>query len=454
LSTIDLIDAPVDADKHGKFRNHRIKLAAATSIGSKCVTIAVNVFAMPLALHALGVTKFGVYSMLAATLSWVGMAQIGIGPGLTIGIARSHALGENELETRYFSSAVFTIAAIVAIIGTILLACIWSLPTTIFFGSKINIATIPELKMDMTCFVIFILSRILLSVFDAAQAGYQEQYVCSLWMMLGNTLSLLSLVFVARTHPLIIGIIVAMNAMPIIADACNGTRLIFIAHPNLRPRLRCYDWGLAKSLLSNGIAFSSVMGSSYIMYACGTLLIGRMDGAKSAALYAVLQQGYTMGLGVVGMFLGPLWPALNDAKARGDRKWAIGTFRRVILFGMLYAGLFGGSVALFGHKIFNIWYHSRIDVHGPILYFYGLYFILAIWENVQYTVLVGMNSLKIAAIVMIARSFLMLAIAPFLINKFGDVGLSSAMCIAQLALSAWIFPILTRRALSEEAFYK
>jgi O-antigen/teichoic acid export membrane protein len=382
------------------------------------------------------------------------MAQVGIGPGLTLGIAASSARGDKESETKYFSSALIMIGTVVLSLGTILVISIWALPLSIFFGDRINIATVPELRIDMVFLVVCLLSRILLSVFDASQAGYQEQYITNLWATLGNSLSLLALLFITRVHPMILTVIIAVNAMPIIADACNGTRLLTHSHPNLRLRFSSFDWKLGKSLLSNGIAFSTVVASSYLMYSCSIVLIGRMHGPKSAAMFAVLQNACNTALGMVVMLAQPLWPALNDAKARQDRVWALSASRRIIIYGMTYAGLFGCAMAFFGHEIFKIWYHGRINITLPIQIFFGLYFVLAVWEYVHYNILIGMNKIYIPAGLMVLRSILMLSIAPFMITKFGNVGLSISLCLAQITLSTWIFPILVNRALSKDSFFK
>ena len=452
MSTSKLLDSEPDARDHAAHRTHRIKLAALTSIASKVVTIALQVFALPLALHALGVAKFGVYEMLGATLSWVTMAQVGIGPGLTLGISTSVAKGDTSAQSRYFSSALYMVGTVVAALCLVLLMCIWVLPVAALFGGKINPSVTPELRLDMTCLVIFLLTRIILSVFDAAQAGYQEQYICNLWATLGNILSLIALIFATRIHPTILTIIVAVNALPIIADVFNAARLIGWSHPALKPKLANFDWVLGKSLLGNGVAFSTVVASSYLMYSCSVLLIGRMHGPQSAATFAVLQQACNTALGTVVMFVQPLWPALNDAKSRSDRGWAVRASSKVTLFSMAYALAVGLVMAVFGHEIFKIWYHSRIDITEPLQICFGLYFVLAVWEYVHYNILIGMNNLLVPAVLMAVRSVVMLAMAPFLIDRFGDVGLAAALCLAQVLLSTWIFPLLVKRALSPTGF--
>jgi O-antigen/teichoic acid export membrane protein len=188
------------------------------------------------------------------------------------------------------------------------------------------------------------------------------------------------------------------------------------------------------------------------MYQLSILLIGRMHGSNHAAIFAVIQQTYTMALGLVVMIAQPLWPALSDAKARHDRKWAMDAYRKVLLFAMIYSFVFFLVMIVAGHEIFNIWYHHKISISPSISFFVGLYFVFAVWEYVHYNILIGMNKLVIPAVMMVARSILMLAIAPFMINKLGDVGLSISLCIAQAALTAWAFPILVKKALALENF--
>src|SRR4051794_32993931 len=79
-------------------RGRLIKLALLTSIGIKVTAALIQFTAFPLAARTLGVERFGVYSMLAASLSWITMADIGIGPGLMLGIATSSGRGDRDAE--------------------------------------------------------------------------------------------------------------------------------------------------------------------------------------------------------------------------------------------------------------------------------------------------------------------------------------------------------------------
>lgn len=434
------------ADDHVAKREHRIKLAVATSIVSKIATMAVQILAMPLAVKALGVDLFGVYAMLAASLNWMSMASIGIGPGLTLGIANAAVKGEHKIEARYFSSAFYMIFTICTVLGIALFAASCFYPVYHIFGPK-YIHYSATISSGAYLLIAMLLAQLLLTVFDAAQAGYQEQYISNTWAIVGNTFSLVALFVVAYCYPSVSGMIIAVSGAPVLASMCNGIRLIGVARPYLRPKWIHFHWPTSKMLIYNGLAFSIVIGASFLNHQFSTIMVGRLGGARVVATYSIMMQIIILALGMVSMFMKPLWPALTDAVARHDAEWAQKIYYKALRYSMIYATLVGGGIAIVGRPVLHLWFHNRIHLGVGLQVGIGIYFIIAVWEYVHYNVLIGLNNLWPSAICMTLRSILLVSTVSFVYSLYGSAGVAFDLCVTALIVSAWSLPLVTQNTL-------
>jgi len=135
---------------------------------------------MPLALHVLGVSRFGVYTTLAAAIGWLGLSSVGIGPGLTRKIAEAAAKEDRNLEKKLVSSAFFLMLAIVFPLTCAAFILIWIGNPILIFALK-YLPYLHEIREGLSALLIMFAIRMMLSIGEAAQMGYQEQYIINAW---------------------------------------------------------------------------------------------------------------------------------------------------------------------------------------------------------------------------------------------------------------------------------
>jgi len=430
-----------------EFRIQRIRYAAVTSLGSKVMTVTVQVLALPIAIRALGSERFALYAMLAALLSWVGLANIGIGPALVLGIAAAAARGERVAEARLFTSAWVPVLCFAVVLGLGIGVVIQLMPVANTFGA--NYAQyVVVIRLGLLILLGSMLLQALLSVIEAAQVGYQEQYILNLWTTLGGLFTLAALVSVAKLTPTVIAMILAVNAPPLMARLLNSVRFMN-GRPHLKPRREAFDWSESKSLLVSGLAFSLVGLGSFLNHQVPVVIVGRTLNTLATATFAAVMNVFMIGFGMVSMVAIPLWPAISDSVARGEVSWVRKAYHRLLSYSMLYAVLVCVVLILAGRPIMRLWFGQGIDPSQSPMAWLGFYFVLAMWEYVHYMVLVGLKRIRVPSLIYLGRSLLTVVLVSLLIPKWGNEGAIIGLCMSVLLVTSWSFPYLTHLALQK-----
>lgn len=431
-------------ESHAALRSHRFRLSLLTSVVSKVVSSVLQIAVIPLAINALGTDRFGVYVTLAATLGWVNMAGVGIGPGLTLGTASAVAARDRVREARLFTTAFALILTLTSITLTILALAISLLGIQTIFGAKLGVYQ-SEIGQGMVVLMLLLGANLVLSVVEAVQAGYQSQYVNNLWATLGNIFTIGMLLLVTSHWRSITGMIVAVYGSITVAKMFNAGQLLW-RHPYLVPRWNNLDKALARMLITTGLAFLLGQFASLLYLEFNVFLVGRQLGPASAAGFAVMIQLLVLAGGMVIMITLPLWPAVADAWARGDRAWITNAYKRTTLGLMTYAILVGGVVAIAGNLIVTRWVGSQVVPSFTMQVLSGVYFVMIIWQNINHAFLIGLGQIRSASMGLLAGGIVMMIVNVLLVKVFGSSGVILGMC-AGLSITAWLFPLLVSRTL-------
>jgi len=426
-----------------KFRVSRIKYAAASSIGSKVVTILVQLLAMPVAIRALGAQEFALYALLASAIGWVGLVNLGVGPALSVSMASAVANNDRTVQARLCSSGFFPVLGVVVALGGILLSLAQTPRVDGLFGEN-YLAQADTIRTGLSLLLVFALAQALLSVAEAAQIGYQEQYVFNIWAIFGNLVSLFALFATAWRSPTVIAMILAVNLPPLLARLLNAARFLS-RRPFLIPRISTFSWQAGRFLIGNGLIFSLAASvGNFLNHQYTVILVGRAESTQITTTFAVMMNVFILAFGLVTMLAIPLWPAIADSVTRGEIDWAHLAYRKMLLYSMLYSLAVCLGLILFGPIAFPIWFSADVNPNSRLLLLAGVYFVLDTWEYVHFMVLIGLKQIWRPSVLYLLRSLMAVLIAPALIGRFGESGAFAALSFSILMTTAWAMPYLVR----------
>jgi O-antigen/teichoic acid export membrane protein len=430
-----IVEALPTLEPASRVRERRLKYAVATSLGSKITTAIVQIVALPIAVSALGQAQFVLYAMLASAIGWLGLVNIGVGPPLTVMMSEAAASGDRLRQQRLFSSALGPVVILVLGIGGVLAGAVRFLPADRIFGPAYA-AEGWTIHVGLSILAIVFIVQTLLSVFEAAQLGFQEQYRLNAMATGGNLASAVAVVGVAIWSPSVVGMIAAVSVPPVLARIANAVT-VMRRRPYLRPTLRGVSWAESRTLMGSGVAFSLATGfGNFLCHQLPIVLAGRRLPPAEAASFAVTMNALLIAAGMVSMVTVSLWPAISDGMARGERPWVERAARRTLRYSMGYGFLVGAVFAALGGILFRLWFGATIVVGQALSISLGLYFFLLMWENAYFAILIGMKQIAIPSLLYVCRSLFAVALMSILVPRIG----SPAMFIA-LAASVCVFTL-------------
>ncbi len=436
-------------DDPSRLRTQQFKKSLITSLAGKGISISAQLIAVPVAISALGVERFGVYAILTALLNWINMATMGISPSLTVQIITAHADNDKKNETEVFTTA-FLFSAIVSITLIILIqSFIRVIGVESLFGAKLHNHSL-ELQEGLFVLSFFMAANIILSVIEAAQAGYQNQYLNNIFLSVGSLATILIIFLVVKNWPTIPNMILAVFGAPMLARIINLVNL-FRNHEYLIPRFKNFKLPLLKVLLSTGSTFLLTQLGSFLYQNATVYLVGRKLGATSAAHMSVMMLVLSLSGSLLIMLTQPLWPAIQDATTRGDYNWAKMTYNKILRNFVPYIAVIAFIISTYGSYFVELWMKTSAEIPHLTQFLWGVYFFLVAWEHINYSFLLGLGKYWVASSSFLFGALIMLISSIYLVEMWGLSGIFSAMCMGPLLLTVWLYPYAIKRIFLENS---
>ncbi len=442
-------DAGHGVDRNGhaaRFRVQRLKYAVVTALLSKGGTALLQLLAIPIAIRTLGVQGYALFAGISAVVGWLNLGSISVGPAFVVQMAAAAAREDPPAQRRLFTSVFFPVVVNVIVLSAGVLALMSWYPMTRLFNSEfagLEHTIYAGLWMMGTMQLI----QPLFAVVEAAQAGYQEQYLLNLRGVLGNAGSLALLMLIPR-WPTVIYMVIAMQGPQFLSRLTNSL-WFFLKRAFLLPRPASFRWRDCRSLVGDGLWFSlASTASAYLSQQFPVMILERALGANASALFAAGMSLAVMAIGVVSMICIPLWPALADSLSRGDAVWARGACRRLLTLCTAYGAVIGLALALFGKAIFRAWLGDALHPSDLYFVFLGIYLLLLVWEYVHYMMLVALRGVGLPSVLSVARAGISVALIFWLIRGGADYAAFAGLCLSTAAFTGIVFPWLLHQSLA------
>jgi O-antigen/teichoic acid export membrane protein len=410
---------------------------------SKVMTIGVHLVALPLALHALGVERFGAFVMITALLSWLNLSSAGLFPGLTREISRC-SFADRHQAASLFTAAFYLSGALALVSGVIATAALLLIPVSELFGDGFE-PYAREIRFAGHTAIAVLVLQVVSGVAEAVRAGAQQQHVNNLWGTVGNLLSLALLVVAALWVPSIAFIVLAVHGSITLAKLANLIHLMFVSDRIFCPRWSLWNRSTARRLMRTGSAFLLVQIAAMANQQVSAYVVGYIGGPNEVAVFSVMLRLVVILGGTVVMVTQPVWPALTEALHRGDLAWGLSRAKWLVLGLSLYATSMGFIVAVLGKQLVELWMGAEIAPTGTLLALTGAYFAVVVWNHVHYTLLVAMGETWFPARILATEACLMMILCALLVPKYGAEGGMVALLAAGLVVTGWRMPLSVRR---------
>lgn len=315
------------ASDHGRERNRRAILTTLSAFAGRGLGFVLSFISLPLTIGYLDVERYGLWMTIGSFLAWLGIADLGLGNGLSNAVTAARAEGDHERARRVVSTAFAMLAGIAVIMAAVFVIAFPFVPWARVFAVSSRVDP-RELAITIAlCLAVFAVS-FPLGLVDRVLGACQEGYLTNYFSSGIAVLSTVGLILAVRFGSGLPILVIALSVAPFLARVAWSVWVFTRLHPELRPSFSAYHRATAKSLLATGGSFLVVQLAALGMWQNDNLVVAQLFGASAVGPYSVAFRIASVYVSLVNMWLTPLWPAYADAAARNDIAWIRATVAR------------------------------------------------------------------------------------------------------------------------------
>lgn len=339
----------------GQRRYVRLLRAVLTSIAGRGIGLVISVISVPLTVGYLGGERYGLWIAISTMLAWLGLADLGLGNGLTNALSEAYASGRRDLARSYVSTAFFGLLAVMLLVG---IAMIFAWPY-LDWAAIFNVQSAqakaevgPAIAVSIAITLLnFPVSLITTKIYLA----HQEGMLANFWGIAGNVASLAAILVVTRTQGGLVLLVIAFSGSQVLVGFASTVWLLLFHKPWLMPGIRALSVHATHKLANVGGMFFVVQIAGLLIFQTDNLIIAHFAGPDQVTPYSIAYRlfGYTSLLQV--LIFPNLWPAYTEAIARHDVSWVRRTFRLNSVLGTAVTVALAVPLVFVGIPIIRIW---------------------------------------------------------------------------------------------------
>jgi len=408
---------------------------ASTALGARGVALLTGFVAVPLTVRYLGAERYGAWVTIASTISWLSIADLGLGNGLTSALSEAYGKRDFELAQRHVATAFWLLAGIAATCGLLFATISPHLDWAALLNVHSEVAR-AEVAQAAALAVGFFLLALPLGVIDRVYAAWQEGAVANLWSAAASLAALLALGVATRTSGGMALLVLAYAGGRFVVHAASGAWLFRRYHPELRPAPAAFVRASMGRLASSGGLFFVIQIAALILFNTDNIIIARVLGPEQVTPYSVTWSLFTLPSMAFSLAFPYLWPAYAEAFARKDSAWIRRTFRKSVFVSLAIGFAVAVPLVVFGRPLVEIWAGKAAVPPFSLLIWMGLWSLVYAGMAPVACVLNAAGHLKSQAISASLSTLVNVGLSIVWAREYGLAGVIAATVASYLLIAA------------------
>ena len=404
----------------GHHRSVKAKKNILASLVIKGCNIAISLILVPLTIHYVNPTQYGIWLTLSSIIGWFAFFDIGFGNGLRNKFAEALAKNDHGL-ARIYLSTTYAILSIIVVCLLLVFLCInpflnWSriLNTPADMAAELSI-------LALLVFVFFCLQFVLQLITTVITAN-QQPAKASFFNFLGSLFSL-SIIFILTrtTSGNLIYLALSLGFTPVLVLTASSLWFYTHEYRKYAPSIRFVKFSYARSLMGLGLKFFIIQIAAVVLYETSNLIITQLFGPAQVTSYNVAYKYFGIIPMVMGIIMTPFWSAFTEAWVKQDFAWIKNTMRKLQ---MLWAGLSLLAIVmlLLSGFVYKWWVGKDIAIQVSISVAMASYVIINAWNGIYSQFLNGVGKIKLQLYTALAGTLVNIPLAIYLGKTLGIYG--------------------------------
>ena len=414
----------------------------------KGLSIAISLFLVPITIHYVNPTRYGIWLTLSSIVGWFNFFDIGLGNGLRNKFAEAVASGKTELARTYVST---TYAILVLIIAVVLLIFFCINP---FLNWARILNTPAEMSGELRVLALIVFSffclEFVMQLMTTIITANQQPAKASIFGFLGNLFSLAIIFILTKTtsgNLIYLGAV--FSATPVLVLVASSLWYYTHSYRKYAPSIKFVKFHFARDLMSLGIKFFVIQMAAVIFYQTSNIIIAHLFGPEEVTPYNIAYKYFGVITMAFSIIMLPLWSAYTEAWVKRDIDWIKNTINKLVMIWGLIA--FGVIIMVFASNfIYRLWVGKEIKVSISISIVMAAYVVVNGWCGIFSQFLNGVGKIKLQLYISTIGAVLNIPLAIFLGKHLGIYGVLLSTVILGGITAVWS-PLQYRRLINNKA---
>ena len=412
-------------------------------------SIAVSLILVPLTIHYINPTQYGIWLTLSSIVGWFSFFDIGFGNGLRNKLAECIAKGEHELAKIYVS----TTYAVLSIIIAIVLIAFFLINPFLNWAEILNTSSERAGELSLLALIVFVFFclQFVLQLITTVMTADQQPAKASFFSLLGSLLSLIIIFILTKTtsgNLIYLGI--AFAIAPVVVLSVSSIWLYTHNYKRFAPAVKFVKFEFARNLMTLGLKFFIIQIAVIVLYQTSNIIIAQLFGPASVTTYNIAYKYFSVIPMCFGIITMPFWSAYTEAWIRRDIIWIKNTIKRLKYLWVIMSFI-AIIMILFSDFIYRMWVGEDVKIPISISAVIAAYVILNAWCSIFSLFLNGVGKVKLQVYNALIGSIINIPLAIFLGKHLGVTGVVLSTCLLALTSAIWS-PIQYHKIVNNKAF--
>lgn len=432
----------------GHIRSIKAKKNIAALLIIKGLSIAISLILVPLTIHYINPTQYGIWLTLSSIIGWFAFFDIGLGNGLRNKFAESVSIGNIKLARIYVSTTYAVLLIIVSFILLLFFIINHLLDWSNILNAPGNMAE--ELNILALIVFVFFCLQLVLQLINTITTANQQPSMSSLFNFIGSLFSLIIIFILTKTTTgSLIYLGIGLGLSPIVVLSISSILLYRTSYKAFTPNIRFIDFKYGKELLKIGGEFFIIQIGVMIMFQSDNIIIAHVLGPNEVTVFNVAYKLFFVVIMLFSIFMTPFWSAFTDAYAKGDVKWIKDVFIKIKKYWLILV-VFNLLLLFASPLIFKLWLGEIVHVSLAISIALTIYVTGYNWLMMYCYLLNGIGKIRLQLYLYIFGAFVNIPLSILLGKTFGLIGIVMANVIVFIIMAIFL-TIQTKKILNNTA---
>lgn len=433
---------------NGNKRSLEAKKNIIGTIAVKGISIVISLLMVPITIHYVNPTQYGIWLTLSSIIGWFSFFDIGFGNGLRNKFTESVAKGDHEKARIYVS----TTYAILTIIIVLVLLLFFIINPFLNWAKILNTPSEMAHELSLLALIVFVFFCIqfVLQLITTVVTANQQPAKASFLYFLGSLLSLTAIFVLTKTtsgNLLYLGIVYGIA--PALILLLSSLWYYSTSYKKYAPSIKYVRFSYAFDLMSLGLKFFIIQIASIIFYQTSNIIIAQLFGPAQVTPYNIAYKYFSVIPMFFGIILTPFWSAFTEAWSQSDLFWIKNIIKKLVQLWMALVAI-AFIMFLFSNFIYRLWVGKEIIVPLSLTAVIAVYVLINAWNGIFSHFLNGVGKIKLQLYIALFGSMLNIPLAIFLGKELGIHGVILSTTLISLMASV-ITPLQYMKIINKKA---